>query len=704
MSTLEQALPQTPTAAAMPVALLRGVGPRTLENLALLNIRSVQDLLFHLPARYQDRTQISPMRSLRAGQFALVEGELSQARLVQARRASLVCQLSDGTSLVKLRFFHFSAAQLERFKKPGFKLCCFGEVRATRQGLEMIHPEWREIKPGENLILSERLTPIYPATKGLQQTLIRKLINQALEFLREGRVNLEEYLPREILAQFKFPSLHEAILFLHAPPVGVNQSQLLEGVHPMQQRLAFEELLAHHLALLELRSRVQANPATPLRETKAVEVLLSQLSFQLTAAQTRVWNEIQQDLLKAKPMLRLVQGDVGSGKTIVAALAILQAAASGFQAALMAPTELLAEQHSQNLRAWFASHGVQVALLTSSVARKERQQILAGLAEGSIQVAVGTHALFQAEVEFASLKLLVIDEQHRFGVHHRLSLQQKGEQAGFYPHQLVMTATPIPRTLTMSAYADLDSSIIDELPPGRQSITTALVSSSRRAETIERLREHCRQAHQAYWVCTLIAESEVLQAQAAELTTEQLLQALPEFRIALMHGRLGAEEKARLMRLFKLGEIDLLVATTVIEVGVDVPNASLMVIENPERLGLAQLHQLRGRVGRGAAKSYCVLLYQQPLSESARKRLSIMRASQNGFVIAQHDLEMRGPGELLGTRQAGLMSFKIADLMRDKELLSRVALCATSLIQQRSGTITHLIKRWLEARSDYAKV
>ena len=702
MNTVEQTkiLP----ASHVSVKQLRGVGPRTLENLAQIGIKSLQDLLFHLPSRYQDRTQITPMRLLREGQFALIEGEVSGARLVKTRRASLVCQLIDGSSFVNLRFFHFNAAQLERFKTPGFRLRCFGELRATRQGLEIVHPEWREIKPGETVVLSESLTPIYPATKGLQQAALRKLIAQVLAALGQGKISLEEYLPEDLLRQFGFPSLQAALFFLHAPPVDANQGLLLAGVHPMQQRLAFEELLAHHLALLDLRSRVQAYPATPLVQAKRTEDLLGQLPFRLTSAQTRVWAEIQKDLAEPKPMLRLVQGDVGSGKTIIAALALLQAVDSGFQAALMAPTELLAEQHLQSLKAWFEPFNLKIAFLSGGLGRKERQLILEGVASGGLDIVVGTHALIQADVDFARLKLLVIDEQHRFGVHHRLALQQKGEQAGVYPHQLIMTATPIPRTLAMSAYADLDSSIIDELPPGRQDITTVLVSNSRRAETIERLRQHCQQNQQAYWVCTLIDESEVLQCQAAELTVQQLKQALPEFRIALMHGRLGSEEKERTMKAFKLGELDLLVATTVVEVGVDVPKASLMVIENPERLGLAQLHQLRGRVGRGIAKSYCVLLYQNPLSEQARKRLSIMRASQNGFVIAQQDLEMRGPGELLGTRQAGLMSFKVADLIRDQHLLAEVALVAEALRRLQPALIPQLIKRWLSARIDYAKV
>ncbi|HYF97494.1 MAG TPA: ATP-dependent DNA helicase RecG, partial [Coxiellaceae bacterium] len=509
------------------VSELIGVGPRTVENLAELGIHSFQDLLFHLPARYQDRTKITTLRLLQVGQFALVEGEVCDARLIRARRVSLSCRLVDDSGFIHLRFFHFNAQQLERFNKPGLRLRCFGEVRATRYGLEMIHPEWREVKPGESLDLTQSLTPIYPTTKGLQQTSLRKLISQVLAALTQETISLEEYLPQNLLEQFQFPSLKEALFFLHAPPINADQALLLNGSHPMQQRLAFEELLAHHLALLELRARVQIYPAAPLTALKLQAQLQQDLSFQLTFAQQRVWREIQADLAMPKPMLRLVQGDVGSGKTILAALAILQTVDSGFQAALMAPTELLAEQHLQSLRKWFDPYGVKVALLSGSLSRKERQLVLHEVAQGNINVVVGTHALIQAGVEFASLKLLVIDEQHRFGVHHRLALKQKGEQAGFYPHQLIMTATPIPRTLAMTAYADLDSSIIDELPPGRQGITTVLVANSRRPETIERLRQHCQQKQQAYWVCTLIAESELLQCQAAEVTAAQLQQALP---------------------------------------------------------------------------------------------------------------------------------------------------------------------------------
>jgi len=702
----EQSAPtKTPLANRVSIHQLKGVGPRTFENLAQLGIQSVQDLLFHLPSRYQDRTQITPMRLLQDGQFALIEGEVFQAQLLRGRKPSLKCQLIDGSSYVSLRFFHFNAQQLERFKKPGFKLRCFGEVRAIpRRGFEMIHPEIQEVKLGDALVLNATLTPIYPTTKGLQQRVIRKLMQQALEAVAQGKISLDEYLPQAILDEFNFPSLGEALHFLHSPPSTVNQLQMLSGRHPMQQRLAFEELLAQQLACLELRSKQKSYSGTALIETHLQERLLQSLPFRLTAAQQRVLKEIQADLSEARPMLRLVQGDVGSGKTIIAALAILQAVASGFQSALMAPTELLAEQHCQSLRPWFEPLGIRVAVLSSGLPRVKRQEVLADLASGELLVVVGTHALIQSDVEFAKLKLLIIDEQHRFGVEHRLALKEKGGQFEVQPHQLIMTATPIPRTLAMSAYADLDSSIIDELPPGRQSITSALVSNARRAEVVARLQEHSAEGRQAYWVCTLIAESEVLQCQAAEVTLLQLQALLPNLRMALMHGRLSSEEKEGIMKSFKAGEIDLLVATTVIEVGVDVPNASLMVIENSERLGLAQLHQLRGRVGRGSEKSYCIFLYQHPLSVQARKRLSIMRASQNGFIIAEQDLEMRGPGEVLGTRQAGLANLRVADLLRDKDLLPTIVRVAELMQAQHAHQTPQLIARWLSLKTQYAQV
>ncbi len=692
-------------AASASVALLSGVGPRTLENLKQLGIHSIQDLLFHLPLRYQDRTRLMSIRQLQVGQAALIEGEVIQSQVIRSRRSTLLCRFSDGSGIIQFRFFHFNAQQLQRFKREGLKLRCFGEVRLTRGGLEMVHPECYEVKPGEALPLSSGLTPFYPTTQGLQQTSLRKLIKQALEWMVQHKISVEELLPSALLNELKFPPLQAAVAYLHAPSPEADQAQLLEGRHPMQQRLAFEELLAHHLALLQVRANIQDHAATPLpAATPLQQKLAKALGFKLTSAQERVIAEIHSDLAKPYPMLRLVQGDVGSGKTVVAACALLQAVSAGFQAAMMAPTELLAEQHYQTLKSWFEPLGVSVALLSSSLPRAQRTVVLKSLALGSLSVVVGTHALIQSEIEFAQLKLLIIDEQHRFGVHHRLALKEKGEQGAEYPHQLIMTATPIPRTLAMSAYADLDSSIIDELPPGRQAISTCLVANARRLEVIERVRVHCQHGNQAYWVCTLIEESELLQCEAAECTAKALREALPELSVGLMHGRLKPEEKERLMAAFKAGEIQLLVATTIVEVGVDVPKASLMIIENPERLGLAQLHQLRGRVGRGSLKSYCILLFQAPLSESARKRLSIMRASQNGFIIAQQDLEMRGPGEVLGTRQAGLMQLKVADLMRDKKLLPKIVQISSKLKEHYPTQIPKIIQRWLAAKAQYAQV
>ncbi len=685
-------------------SLLSGVGPRTLEVLKTLGIHSLQDLLFHLPLRYQDRTRIQLIAHLQPGDHALIEGEVIQAELIKARRASFWCRLKDESGIINLRFFHFNKTQLDRLKQNSLKLRCFGEVRLSRLGLEMIHPEWSILNPAQTLVLSDRLTPIYSAVKGIHQDTLRKLIKQILDGLQAGNFSLPELLPADLLNLHNLPSLIEALDYLHRPPSDVSQAELLAFRHPMQRRLALEELLAHRLALLKIRKELQAFSSTPLESKNSLtQGLITALPFELTGAQIRVINEIKNDLLNNKPMLRLVQGDVGSGKTIVAAIAMLQAAENQHQSALMAPTEILAEQHYQTLKKWFDPLGLKIGYLSSSVSRSNRQLLLDALAMGDLNFLVGTHALIQSDVKFHSLKLLIIDEQHRFGVHHRLTLKIKGEEENFYPHQLIMTATPIPRTLAMSAYADLDLSIIDELPVGRQSISTILVSNQRRIEIIERVRVNCKQGQQVYWVCTLIEESEVLQCQAAELSVTELRAAMPELKIALLHGRLKTEEKERAMAAFKAGQIDVLVATTVIEVGVDVPNASLMIIENPERLGLAQLHQLRGRVGRGALKSYCVLLYQYPLSEQAHHRLAIMRENQSGFIIAEEDLKMRGPGEVLGTRQAGVMNLKVADWVRDEDLNASINLLAPEMLLD-SNRSTQIINRWLGKKIYYAGV
>lgn len=690
----------------IPTTTLKGVGANLAEKLAKIGLYSLQDVLFHLPLRYMDRTRITPIGGLQPNVNAVIEGEVRACDIVFGKRRSLVVRMQDGTSGITLRFYHFNAAQKNRLIK-GTQLRVFGETRRGAAGLEMYHPEYDLLDEAAPLPLEQHLTPIYPATEGLTQPRLRTLAAQALKWLDTH--NLRELLPDEVRRQLNQSSLADALRYLHQPPTNADVHLLMEGEHPFQQRLAFEELLAHHLSLLLLRRQMQSNGASRLKANSQLQSnFLAQLPFQLTRAQIRVFKEIAEDLAKPIPMLRLVQGDVGSGKTVVAALTALAAVANGKQAAIMAPTEILAEQHRINFGNWLEPLGIKVGWLTGKLKVGERRTQLAAIANGDAQVIIGTHALFQETVDFADLGLIVIDEQHKFGVHQRLSLSNKGSSSAnmleLRPHQLIMTATPIPRTLAMSAYADLDCSIIDELPPGRTPITTVVISDQRRPEIIERVRLGCEEGRQTYWVCTLIEESEVLEAQAAQATAESLALALPHLRIGLIHGRLKPAEKETVMRAFKTNELDLLVATTVIEVGVDVPNASLMIIENPERLGLAQLHQLRGRVGRGATASHCVLLYGSPLSHHSKERLRVMRESSDGFYIAEQDLQLRGPGEVLGTRQTGDMQFKIADLRRDAHLLPSVKQGADYLMAHHFTVCQEIISRWLGKSHVYLQV
>jgi len=693
-------LPQTLD--QIPVTALKGVGASLAERLAKIGLFSVQDILFHLPLRYMDRTRISPIGGLQPNTNAVLEGEVRACDIVFGKRRSLVVRMQDGTGTLTLRFYHFNASQKQQLSS-GTRLRVFGETRRGAAGLEMYHPEYDLLSEAKPLPLEQHLTPIYPATEGLTQPRLRTLAAQALTWL--GTHHLRELLPDKLRRELNQSSLADALRYLHQPPTTANVHLLMEGEHPFQQRLAYEELLAHHLSLLLLRRQTQATGASQLYvNTKLQEDFLAQLPFNLTRAQARVFKEIAADLAKPVPMLRLIQGDVGSGKTVVAALAALVAVANGQQAAIMAPTEILAEQHRVNFGKWLNPLGIKIGWLTGKLKVGERRIQSAAIANGEAKVVIGTHALFQESVEFANLGLVVIDEQHRFGVHQRLSLRNKGTSGSLRPHQLIMTATPIPRTLAMSAYADLDCSIIDELPPGRTPVTTVVISDQRRPEIIERVRMGCAEGRQAYWVCTLIEESEALEAQAAQATAESLALALPQLRIGLIHGRLKASEKEAVMSAFKANELDLLVATTVIEVGVDVPNASLMIIENPERLGLAQLHQLRGRVGRGSTASHCVLLYGSPLSHHSKERLRVMRESSDGFYIAEQDLQLRGPGEVLGTRQTGDMQFKIADLQRDSHLLPSVKEGAEYLVAHHSSICDEIIARWLGKSHVYLQV
>ena len=682
----------------LPITTLKGVGAALAEKLMKLNIRTVQDMLFHLPRQYEDRSRITPIGGLRPGLSAQVDADVVLSDVVFGRRRSLVVKVQDGTGTLTLRFYHFNNAQKDAMAR-GLRLRIFGEARLGATGIEMYHPEYSMISDAMPPP-SDTLTPIYPVTEGVTQLRLRPLMAQAL--LRISSSNLPDWLPSE---ENRGWSLAAALRFVHAPPNDADRVALVEGRHPAQQRLAFEELVAHQLSLQKRRAEMRAHQATALPPASDLQhKFLATLPFPLTGAQQRVLKEIAADVTTNHPMLRLVQGDVGAGKTVVAAMAACHALAAGKQVALMAPTEILAEQHALNFARWFEPLGIRVSSLLGRLGAKARREANAEIADGSAQMVIGTHALFQDDVQFKNLAFVIIDEQHRFGVQQRMALKRKGEGGLLAPHQLIMTATPIPRTLAMSAYGDLDTSVIDELPPGRTPIQTILIASERRPEIVERIRAQCLQGRQAYWVCTLIEESEQLQAQAAEATFAELQIALPELGIGLVHGRLKAAEKAAVMQAFTRGELQLLVATTVIEVGVDVPRATLMVIENPERLGLAQLHQLRGRVGRGAEQSFCVLLYQTPLGQLGRERLGIMRETTDGFRIAEKDLELRGPGEVLGTRQTGEMSFRLADLLRDAPLLPAVQTCARDLLAENPLAAEALLTRWVAAREHYARV
>ena len=684
-----------------PVTALPGVGAALAERLARLGVTQVQDLLFVLPLRYEDRTQIAPLGTLAAGMRAAVEGEVQLCDVAYRKRRQLVARIGDGSGFLTLRFFYFSLAQQQGLAR-GTRVRCFGEVRRGPFGLEMVHPEYRRLAAAA-APLEQTLTPIYPGTEGVPQGRLRGLIAQALHELETRAVR--DWIPAQILAPLNLPSLKDALAYMHRPPREARLEELAAGRHPAQRRLAFEELLAHHLGLKLTKHAVQSDPAWSLDDPEELAARFRRaLPFQLTAAQARALKEVDADLLAGRPMLRLLQGDVGCGKTVVAAAAAARAAGSGLQAALMAPTELLAEQHWRNFRDWFHPLGIPVALVSGSQSARHRRSALSTIAAGEVRLIVGTHALFQEGIDFANLALVIVDEQHRFGVQQRLRLQEKGKKLGRFPHQLIMTATPIPRTLAMTAFADLDISVIDELPPGRAPVQTVVVPEQRRDEIVMRIRDACRAGRLAYWVCPMIDESEETRAQAVEETKSLLAAALPDVKVGLVHGRMAGAQKDAVMGEFKAGKIQLLVATTVIEVGVDVPDATLMVIENSERMGLAQLHQLRGRVGRGSEASTCVLLYRAPLSQLARARLKVIRETFDGFEIARHDLSLRGPGELLGTRQTGLAQLRVADLMRDADLLPRVHEAAELMLRAYPDHLAPLAMRWTGAGERYARV
>ncbi len=685
---------------AIPLCELSGVGAKVAEKLEKVGLHTVQDLLFHLPLRYEDRTRVYPIVQVHHGLWAAVQGKVMAVDTLFGKRKMLTVKISDGNGTLTLRFFNFTAAMKNNFAEGKF-VHAYGEIKRGNQGLEIIHPDYKFFAPAQKPDVEPNLTPVYPTTEGLRQLTLRNLTDQALALLEKSAV--QELLPSGLYDQQM--TLAQALKIIHRPSADIDLRLFEQGRHPAQVRLIMEELLAQNLSMLAIRSQGQqdvALPLTPVHQLK--QQLLAQLPFSPTKAQQRVVAEIEADLEKPHPMMRLVQGDVGSGKTLVAALAAVRAIEHGYQVALMAPTELLAEQHALNFAQWLEPMGIQVGWLAGKLKGKARETELARIASGEVKMVVGTHALFQEQVSFDHLALVIIDEQHRFGVHQRLELREKGAKQGAYPHQLIMTATPIPRTLAMTAYADLETSVIDELPPGRTPIQTVAIPDTKRDDIVERIRHAClNEGKQAYWVCTLIDESEVLEAQAAAETAEELQRKLPEVKIGLVHGRMKPAEKQAVMQAFKNNELHLLVATTVIEVGVDVPNASLMIIENPERLGLAQLHQLRGRVGRGTVASHCVLLFHAPLSKTAQKRLGVLRESNDGFVIAQRDLEIRGPGELLGTKQTGLADFKIADLVRDQQLIPQVQRIARHIHERYPQNAQAIIDRWLGERDIYAK-
>ena len=706
-----------PLSLETPLSDCSGANARLAAQLKRLGLISVQDALLHLPNRYQDRTQITPIQALTLGQQAVVDAYVVRTQKISGRRPSFIAYLHDASSEqdpqmppLQIRFFH-QAAYLQHHFKLQQRVLCFGEVRLAYQGIgwEMAHPDYQCLEAHAPLIADPYLTPIYASTEGLHQGRLRRLLASLLQQVpAHAWPSLQHPWPTELATPCRYTGLRvrdlspwQALCLLHQMPPAYYQAELLANrQHPAQIRLAIDELLAHQGALQGLRRRLQSLGAPVFNaDPQQDAAFLAQLPFQPTQAQHRVVAEIRQDLQQSRPMLRLLQGDVGSGKTLVAAMAALAAVASGYQVALMAPTELLAEQHAHNFRQWCTPLNIQVALLTGKGRNKARQVTLAQLAAGEIHIAIGTHALFQTDVAFDNLGLVIIDEQHRFGVHQRLALRNKSQQ--HTAHQLIMTATPIPRTLAMCAYADLDVSILDELPPGRQGIQTVTLADTRKAEVIARVAAACQAQRQVYWVCTLIEESDVLSAQAAEQTYVELTQALTGLRVGLVHGRLQTKQKHAVMQAFKAGDLDVLVATTVIEVGVDVPNASVMVIENPERLGLAQLHQLRGRVGRGSQQSFCVLLYGTPLSDASKARLQAMRTSQDGFWLAQKDLELRGPGEVLGTRQTGLANMRVAELNQHAALIPWVHQIASQLPQSQLNLV---IETWLQEATHYGEV
>ncbi len=684
------------------VEKLPGIGPKTVVRLARLGIKSVENLLFHLPYRYEDRTRITPISALQPGQTAVIQGRIEETRFKPGRGQSLTCTLVDQSGQVQLTFFHYLHNLTSKFTR-GTLVRCYGEPKWSQFGVSIIHPEFWILteNEAEAPALAPTLTGIYATTEGLKQSTLVKAIAFLLKAMQSGELALEDSLPIGD-GSGESTSFSQRLIFLHQPAKSADRSLLDQGNHPFQKALAFEELLAHRLSVLKGRLQLEqlTAPAMTVANNEKQQ-LLATLPFKPTAAQLRVIAEIERDLVRRSPMLRLVQGDVGSGKTLVAALAALTVMSSGYQVALMAPTELLAEQHYKNFQQWLDGLPFRTALLSAKTRGKDKKRQLEAIDAGEVELIIGTHALFQEAVAMERLGLVIIDEQHRFGVEQRLALMNKGKERGSCPHQLVMTATPIPRTLAMTFYADLDSSVIDELPPGRSPVITSAVPQERRDEVLQRIRQKCSESRQVYWVCPMIDESESIVAQSATETAEWLAAALFEYRVGLIHGRMKAEQKEQVMSEFAAANIDILVATTVIEVGVDIPNASIMIIENAERMGLAQLHQLRGRVGRGQQQSYCLLLFKSSLSAIAKERLNVMRITNDGFEVAQKDLELRGPGEFLGKRQAGEAAFRCASAGDVEQFSDKLEQLSDVMLREYPEQIPGLIARWLGEKSQY---
>ena len=683
-----------------PIQNIRGVGPKIADTLSNLGIYQVEDAVFHLPYKYEDRTNLTPIGDAPYETPLLVEGEIVKSTVVFRGRRMLITEIFDGTGRLTMRMFHFAFAQHKNLKE-GHRIRCFGTIRHGPKGKEMIHPQYQVFSKDEEVEIEDHLTPIYPSTSNLQQGRLRKLIQGSIIYCQKNNLLKENW---ETEDEGGFKDLLSALTFIHNPPTETSLELLSSGQHPAQRKLIKEELVAHILCSGMLKRETELRKSPLMQSASRQEnLLLGSLGFELTNAQTRVWDEIKQDFEKETPMRRLLQGDVGSGKTVIAALATLQASDNSLQTAFMCPTEILAEQHYENMTQWFTNLGIKVDLLLGSTKAKDRKRILSDLQSGETQVLLGTHALFQKDVIFKAVGLTIIDEQHRFGVHQRFTLLEKGGDKEKSPHQLIMTATPIPRTLSMTVYGALDTSIIDELPPGRRPVETTSRPNSMRSKVIKRIEEVCLDGQRVYWVCTLIEDSDELEAQAAEELFKEISKEVPKVKTGLVHGRLKKEEKDKVINRFRKGDIQLLVCTTVIEVGVDVPEATLMIIENPERLGLAQLHQLRGRVGRKAdTDSHCLLLFREPLSELAKERISTMENTNDGFVIAEKDLELRGGGDIHGLRQSGLMNLKIANPIRDSDLLESAQQEALLIAKTNELQARSLINRWIGARLDYS--